>query len=107
MRQLYGRVEDSYMVISWMCGRLIESDPDTVVKWKGSSNNRFERLFIAYGCSIKGFVDGCWPILYIDGYHLSGPYKGTMLSAWSYDADNEIFPLAYAIVSGETYDNWA
>ncbi|XP_028752718.1 uncharacterized protein LOC114712364 [Neltuma alba] len=25
----------------------------------------------------------------------------------AYDADNELFPLAYAIVSGETYDDWA
>ena len=32
VRQLHGRVEDFYMVIPWMCGRLIESDPDTIEK---------------------------------------------------------------------------
>ncbi|XP_028805899.1 uncharacterized protein LOC114760781 [Neltuma alba] len=95
LMELHGRVEDSYKVIPWMCERLMETDPDTVARWEGSDSNRFERLFIAYGCSIKGFVEGCRPIIYIDGCHLSGPYKGTLLSACAFDADNELFPLAY------------
>ncbi|XP_028802501.1 uncharacterized protein LOC114757588 [Neltuma alba] len=77
LMELHGQVEDSYKVIPWMCERLIETDPDTVARWEGSDSNRFERLFIAYGCSIKGFVE-----------------------------DNELFLLAYGIVSGETNDEW-
>ncbi|XP_054816868.1 uncharacterized protein LOC129316468 [Prosopis cineraria] len=30
-----------------------------------------------------------------------------MLSACTYDADNDLFPIAYAIVSGETLEDWS
>ncbi|XP_028752925.1 uncharacterized protein LOC114712539 [Neltuma alba] len=107
LREIHGRAQDSYMAIPWICQRLIETDPNTSARWEGLDSNRFQRVFIAYGCSINGFLEGCRHILYIDGCHLSGPYRGTLISANAYDADNELFPLAYAIVSGETYDDWA
>ncbi|XP_028784132.1 uncharacterized protein LOC114740170 [Neltuma alba] len=94
------------MLIPWLCNRLKEADPQTVPKWTSSVNNHFERLFIAYGCYITGFLQGCRPILYIDGCHLSGPYLGTLLAASTYDANNDMYPLAYAIVNGETYADW-
>ncbi|XP_054778400.1 uncharacterized protein LOC129286465 [Prosopis cineraria] len=81
LREIHGRAEDSYSIIPWIYDQLMETDPMTVAKWN-ASNDRFERLFIAYGCSISGFLGGCRAILYVDGCHLSGPYKGTMLSAY-------------------------
>ncbi|XP_054785925.1 uncharacterized protein LOC129292388 [Prosopis cineraria] len=89
------------------CPWLIESDPTTVAKWIVGLCNRFQYLFIAYGHSIKGFMEGARPILYIDGSFLSGPYKGTLLLACAYDADNEIFSVAYAIVGSETVEEWS
>ncbi|XP_028801487.1 uncharacterized protein LOC114756719 [Neltuma alba] len=86
---------------------LKESDPETVAKWVASSSNRFQVVFIAYSCCVEGFLKGGRPILYVDGCYLSGLYKGTLLGAQAYDADNELFPLAYAIVGGETLDDWA
>jgi len=38
-------------------------------------------------------------IVFVDGYHLSGPYKGTLLAACAIDADNSLFIFAFAIVS--------
>ena len=102
---LEGSPKDSYKLIPWLCDRLKETDQDTVAKWK-ATGGRFERLFIAYGCSIKGFLAGCRPVLIIDGCFLTGPYRGTLLSASAHDTDNDLFPVAYAIVSGETEDNW-
>ncbi|XP_028771960.1 uncharacterized protein LOC114729154 [Neltuma alba] len=107
LREIHGRAQDSYMMIPWICERLIETDPNTIAQWEGLDSNKFERVFIAYGCLINGFLEGSRHIFYIDGCHVSGPYRGTLISANVYDADNELFPLAYAIVSGETYDDWA
>ncbi|XP_054816842.1 uncharacterized protein LOC129316438 [Prosopis cineraria] len=84
-----------------------EIDVTTVVKWEASDSNRFERLLIAYGYYILGFLEGCRHILYIDGCFLSYPYKGTLLATSAYDTDNDLFPLAYAIVSGETFEDWS
>ncbi|XP_054817078.1 uncharacterized protein LOC129316709 [Prosopis cineraria] len=107
LEEIHGLPQQSYMLIPWLCEKLKETDPDTVAKWVASKNYRFDRLFIAYGCCIKGFLQGTCPILFIDGSHLSGPYKRTLLAASAIDANNALFPLAYAIVGGETYDNWA
>ncbi|XP_028754382.1 uncharacterized protein LOC114713878 [Neltuma alba] len=106
MKDIQGRPDQSYMLIPWICQRLKESDSTTVVEWEASNNYIFERVFIAYGCCIEGFLVGARHILYIDGTHLSGPYKGTLLSASTYDADNELLPFAIAIVNGEILEDW-
>ncbi|XP_028782694.1 uncharacterized protein LOC114738798 [Neltuma alba] len=82
-----------------------ETDDKTVVEW-ASIGNRFECVFIAYGACVEGFLNSARPILYVDGTHLSGPYKGTLLLASAYDADNEMLPFAIAVVKGENLDNW-
>ncbi|XP_020988017.1 uncharacterized protein LOC107493302 [Arachis duranensis] len=52
------------------------------------------------------FLRGARPILFIDGCHLSGPYKGTLLVAFTCDANNDLFSITYAIVSAENNENW-
>ncbi|RVW26852.1 hypothetical protein CK203_103930 [Vitis vinifera] len=49
---------------------------------------------------------GCRPVLAIDSCHLSGPYKGALLSAIAYDADDGMFPLALGVVGSENYEDW-
>ena len=64
------------------------------------------QLFIAHAFSIQGFIKGCRPVLAIDSCHLSGPYKGALLSAIAYDADDGMFPLTLGVVSSENYEDW-
>ncbi|KAL0300141.1 UNVERIFIED_CONTAM: hypothetical protein Scaly_3058000 [Sesamum calycinum] len=42
----------------------------------------------------------------VDGCHLKGPYGGVLLIAVSIDPNNNLYPLAYAVVSGETREAW-
>ena len=49
---------------------------------------------------------GCRPVLAIDSCHLSGPYKGALVSAIAYDADDGMFPLALGVVGLENYEDW-
>ena len=55
----------------------------TFMELEGS---RFKRTFIAYGACLDGFILGCQKMLFVDGSHLSGPYKGTLLEAVALDA---------------------
>ncbi|XP_028799959.1 uncharacterized protein LOC114755263 [Neltuma alba] len=107
LAQIHSCPKESYMLIPWICEMLRESDPETVAKWVILSHNRFQAVFIAYSYCVKGFLEGGRPILYVDGCHLSGMYKGTLLGAQAYDADNELCPLAYAIVGSKTLNEWA
>ncbi|XP_072064300.1 uncharacterized protein [Arachis hypogaea] len=48
----------------------------------------------------------CKPIVQVDGTHLYGKYKGCLLVAVSQDGNNNIVPIAFAIVEGETSEAW-
>ena len=42
----------------------------------------------------------------IDGTHLYGKYKGTLLIAMECDRNNQLFPLTFSITEGENTDSW-
>ena len=52
------------------------------------------------------FILGSKKMLFVDGTHLIGPYEGTMLAVVALDTDNHIFDVAYAVVMGETNEDW-
>lgn len=45
-------------------------------------------------------------MLVVNGTHLQGKFKGVMLSANSVDGNGRIYPIAFAVVDGETDDAW-
>ncbi|XP_060973682.1 uncharacterized protein LOC133038971 [Cannabis sativa] len=45
-------------------------------------------------------------IIHIDGTFLKTKYGGTLLVAVAYDANNQLFPVAFAIVDSENHDSW-
>ncbi|XP_057740508.1 uncharacterized protein LOC130957680 [Arachis stenosperma] len=63
------------------------------------------RVFWSYYPCIRAFRH-CKPIVQVDGTHLYGKYKGCLLVAVSQDGNNNIVPIAFAIVEGETSDAW-
>ncbi|XVF71656.1 hypothetical protein PTKIN_Ptkin12aG0057100 [Pterospermum kingtungense] len=62
-------------------------------------------LDIIYACK-DGFKAGCRPILSLDGCFLKGYYGGQLLVAIGIDANDCIYPLAYAVVESENYESW-
>ncbi|WJZ85832.1 hypothetical protein VitviT2T_005349 [Vitis vinifera] len=102
---VYGSPRASYAYLPWLCHRLREINLGTIAEYT-SHEGHFKQLFIAHAFSIQGFTMGCRPVLAIDSCHLSGPYKGALLSAIAYDADDGMFPLALGVVGSENYEDW-
>ncbi|RVW66874.1 hypothetical protein CK203_064248 [Vitis vinifera] len=102
---VYGSPRASYAFLPWLCHRLREINPGTIAEYT-SHEGHFKQLFIAHAFSIQGFTMGCQPLLAIDSCHLSGSYKGALLSAIAYDADDGMFPLALGVVGSENYEDW-
>lgn len=67
---------------------------------------RFMRMYVALGPLKKGFIEGCRPIVCIDACFLTGPYKGQLMAAVGLDANNGMWPVAYAVVEKETKKAW-
>uniref|UniRef100_A0A2N9GUX0 SWIM-type domain-containing protein n=1 Tax=Fagus sylvatica TaxID=28930 RepID=A0A2N9GUX0_FAGSY len=108
--RIYGDWVQSYEILPKFMLALQEANPTTVVKFVkkyGFEKNteRFQRVFWAFGPCIAGFVH-CRPVISIDGTHLYGKYQGKLLIATSQDADNKVYPLAFAIVENESESTW-
>ncbi|KAI3510380.1 hypothetical protein L1887_17323 [Cichorium endivia] len=107
---IYGTWESNFAELPKYIAALQSSNPDTVVKWFHNPNSTsqvaiFKYIFWAFGPAINAF-HLCRPVISVDGTHLKGSYKGKMLVAVSEDANNNILPVAYAIVDEETVHSW-
>nr|XP_025631357.1 uncharacterized protein LOC112726250 [Arachis hypogaea] len=63
------------------------------------------RVFWSYYLCIRVFRH-CKAVVQVNGTHLYGKYKGCLLVTVSQDGNNNIVPIAFAIVEGETSDAW-
>ncbi|WVZ05779.1 hypothetical protein V8G54_019125 [Vigna mungo] len=65
----------------------------------------FKRLFWTFKPCVDGFPY-CKLLVQVDGTFLYRRYRGTLLVAVAQDGRNNILPVAFAIVEGETADAW-
>ncbi|BFG27154.1 hypothetical protein CerSpe_134280 [Prunus speciosa] len=105
-KDLHGDEGLSYAHLPWYVDVLKASNVGShCVLDCGEDGSRFQRIFICFKASIDGFR-WCRPMLFIDGTFVTNKYKGTLLGATAKNGNKEVFPFAFAIVSGETVDNW-
>ncbi|XP_039134232.1 uncharacterized protein LOC120271624 [Dioscorea cayenensis subsp. rotundata] len=65
----------------------------------------FHRVFWSFPACVEAFKY-CKPVVQIDGTHIYGKYKGTLLLAIAQDGNKNILPIGFAIVEGETLGAW-
>ncbi|XP_062104108.1 uncharacterized protein LOC133815269 [Humulus lupulus] len=68
---------------------------------------RFKRMYICYAGLKNGFSEGCRPVIGLDGCHIKGPHQGQLLTAIGIDANNGMYPIAFAVVEIENKDSWS
>ena len=59
---------------------------------------KFKRMHIRYNAQKVGFLGGCRPIIGLDGCHLKGRFMGQILVVTIRDANDNVFPFAFAVV---------
>ena len=109
-RHLFGDFSQSYTELPRLFLAIEQANFGCVVIWKTidnsvPNNETFQCVFWSFKPSIEGFAS-YRPVLSIDGTHLYGKYKGTLLIAMGCDENNQLFPLAFAITEGENIDSW-
>ncbi|XP_017416687.1 uncharacterized protein LOC108327502 [Vigna angularis] len=107
----FGDWEESYNHLPRWLHAVKDANPGTIlqcttslVEIDGETDNNcyiMERVFWSFGPCIEGFKY-CKHILQVDGTFLTGKYHGTLLTAIAQDGNRNLFPLAFAIVEGET-----
>ncbi|CAG7906187.1 unnamed protein product [Brassica rapa] len=99
--EVTGTDEESFLKLPEYLYMLKLANPGTIADLEtevdDDGDERFLYLFLAFGASIEGFKK-LRHVLVIDGTHLSGKYKGVLLTASGQDANFQVFPLAFAIL---------
>ncbi|GKA34574.1 mutator type transposase [Tanacetum coccineum] len=113
LNQVKGDYSQQYTMLRDYCLELRRANPDTTIKIEverdsvSDLNTRmFKRIYICLGPLKKGFKACGRDLLGLDGAFMKGPYPGQLLTAIGLDANNGIYPLAYAIVEKETTCSW-
>ncbi|XP_039155563.1 uncharacterized protein LOC120287001 [Eucalyptus grandis] len=93
------------------CEEILHRNPRNTVKVKflrESPNSRpiFQRIYVCFDAVRNGFLKGCRPLIGLDGCFLKGMLKGELLTAVGRDANNQMYPIAWAIVEVENKDSW-
>ncbi|KAI0524850.1 hypothetical protein KFK09_004239 [Dendrobium nobile] len=105
IKVVFGSWEESYRTLNLFMDAVASVMPGTVYRIQSTQTNRFQRLFWAFGPSITGWKY-CRPVLSLDGTFLLGKYRGTLLTAIGMDANNGLYPLAFAVVESECTESW-
>ncbi|XBI54171.1 hypothetical protein VPH35_036262 [Triticum aestivum] len=87
---------------------LIRSNPGSTVAvtLDPDEHNVFERMYVCLDGCKKGFMAGCRRVVGLDGCFLKGAVHGQILCAIGRDANNQMYPIAWATVEVESYDSW-
>ncbi|XP_024015956.1 uncharacterized protein LOC112089207 [Eutrema salsugineum] len=103
-----GEDSDSYMRLSQYLYLIKLANPGTVTALETENDDgivRFKYCFLAFGASIQGFRK-VRHVLVLDGTHLTGRYKGVLMTCCGQDANFQVFPLAFAVVDSENDAAW-
>ncbi|PPS11495.1 hypothetical protein GOBAR_AA09150 [Gossypium barbadense] len=66
----------------------------------------FKRYYVCFDALKRGWKVGCRSLIGLDGCFLKGPFKSEFLTVVGRDANNQMFPIAWAMVEVECTDSW-
>ena len=100
----YGKLSDHAEMI-----RLNDKGSKIILQTEMEDENaqpKFKKIYIRYNAQKVGFFGGCRPIIGLDEFHLKGRFGEKILSATARDANNNIFPIAFAFVEQKNKNSW-
>jgi len=109
-KKIYGKHEGQYAALWDYCETLRATNPGSCVVMKvdrtvSEVNPRFHKLYCSLATMKKGFLEGCMPVIGLDGCFLKWPFKGQLLVAIGRDDNDNMYPIAYVVVEAKTKDS--
>ncbi|KAD1293639.1 hypothetical protein E3N88_43042 [Mikania micrantha] len=109
-KKIIGDSRDKYGFLRDYCAELvrfntrttitIDVEPDCI---PSSLARQFKRIYVCFGGMMESFKKLGRAFLGLNGCFMKGPYSGQILTVISFDGNNGIYPVAFAIVEAETF----
>nr|XP_045090280.1 uncharacterized protein LOC123493395 [Aegilops tauschii subsp. strangulata] len=103
MKNEYTRVFDYQL-------ELLRSNPGSTIAVcldpTNMDQNIFQSFYVCFNAMKLGFKAGCRKVIGLDGCFFKGAVKGELLCAIARDANNQMYPVAWAVVEKETKESW-
>lgn len=112
LKELNGGYDESYGYLPKYCEMVMITNTRSAAfcAWKNHNEPErpliFSSIFLSFKGAIDGLHAGCRSLVGVNGAHLKGNFGGILLSTVALDANNELWPFAWAIVPGEDADSW-
>ncbi|HET9412223.1 MAG TPA: PMZ-type zinc finger domain-containing protein [Candidatus Saccharimonadales bacterium] len=105
----FGSWSEAYALLPNLLEAYARKNPGSRYVVQGDRISPTEHLFIraawSWGACREGFRH-CRPVFGVDATFLTGRYKGKLLVATAYDANNQLLPFAYGLVDSEDDESW-
>ena len=109
MQKAYDATRGQYEVLYDYQLELLRSSPGSTVvinRLPDVEPPTFWRMYICFDACKKGFMAGCRKVVGLDGCFFKGATNGELLQAVGRDANNLMYPIAWAVVDRENNNNW-
>ncbi|XP_056697778.1 uncharacterized protein [Spinacia oleracea] len=102
---ILGEYREQYGLLHRYALEIFKANSNNTVVLK-LDNGEFQRVYFCFEALRKGFLAGCRPFISLDGCFLKGPFGGQLLVAVGRNGNNQMFPIAWAVVEVESGDSW-
>nr|GEX54920.1 hypothetical protein [Tanacetum cinerariifolium] len=89
---------------------VLESNPGSTCHLDVDFNNDgkpvFQRMYVCFKGVKDGWIAGCRKVIRIDGCFITHMCKGEILTVMGGDGNNQLYPIAWAVVDVENKNNW-
>ena len=103
---LTGSVEEHYAKLRSYVLELMRVDKEGRFEIDVGIGSVFNGIYIGFSGLRKGFMFGCRRVIGLDGAFLKTYLGGAILTAVGSDGNNQMFPIAWAVVQAENEVNW-
>ncbi|CAJ2628837.1 unnamed protein product [Trifolium pratense] len=106
---IQGAGRDQFIYLRSYADELRESNRNSTVIIQCDMANVgpiFQRIYVCLEACKAAFAFTCRPLIGLDACFLKGEHGGQLMAAVGQDGNNQMFPIAYAVVEAETKESW-